>query len=174
MSGRALVTLLLWTATSGLAHLQVWVWLRSGWPTLRERGASIRAPLVMASLAPGLTRIATHLTHSALAAGLYAVAMTEAMVVLLAALPLFAARIVAAVVGRRRRLQPQGPEATAPGDASSSEALGRRAFVERVGGSLVLGATGGTLGYGALVGRHDYRVGACAARRYARFHDGRG
>jgi hypothetical protein len=143
-------------ATAGVAHLQVWIWLKSAFSLSPRASRAIRAALVVASVLPVVSRLATHVTQSSWLSGVYAIAMTETMIVLISALPIAFVRLASRVAAR------PGPPATplaaaVPVDARSIP-LGRRQVFEGIGGSLVLGSTSSVLGYGALRGRFDYVV----------------
>ncbi len=172
---RYVLVTFMWLFVAALGHLQVWLWIRSSFPRLAHRGREARVIGVVLVLLPMLARWITSHSHSPFFAAVYAVTMTELMIVLIGALPLAFVRLMAIAIGRTARKKktpataPPIVEKTVEKTVEKSEedlpaaveledqaVLGRRRAIERVGGALVLGATSGTLGWGAAIGRHDY------------------
>src|SRR5205807_1573109 len=73
----------------------------------------------------------------------------ESLVVLFATIPLIIVRLAS-----------RGVTAVAPGEDS----IGRRQVIERAGGIAVLGATSSLMGWGAVIGRHEFTVEEVAVR----------
>ena len=124
-------------------HALVYLWAMDAFPRLRTAKKPVRAALVLLVLLPPITRLVTSATHAPLAAMVNAFAVTEAMIVLLAALPL----IVVRAIGSR-----MGP----PPAKDPAPAMTRRQAVEGLGGLAVLGAGASVMGWGAVRGRHAF------------------
>ena len=127
----------------------LYLWSTRTFPALRQRRRTVA--IVLASLVVGqlVTRWTVVLWHvgNPLQTVLVVVGMTLGM----AAVPIAVMQVLASLVARvakRFRPPPPVPEG----------AMTRRQVVEAVGGVAMLGATGATLGWGAVHGRHDYEL----------------
>ena len=137
-------------AVSGLAHAMLGIWLLDAFPRLRPKKRRLQIVLAAVVVLPTLLRLVTIATHSQIAASLFAAIMCESIVVLFSAVPLVVVRAGA-----------RGVELLAPQAARADEAadkLTRRQVIERVGGLAVLGTTGSLVGWGAVIGRHEFMV----------------
>jgi predicted MPP superfamily phosphohydrolase len=139
------------------AHVFVVAWLLSVLPAIgRKRRLILAGSLLLFLIAP-LGRLLGFLDWKALAPSLSAVGTTEWMTVMLASLPL------ALVVAARRVVVPHLFRRAATGEATTgAEAppagLTRRVAIERMAGLTAFGVSGATLGWGAVVGRHRFRI----------------
>lgn len=169
MNTRVTLVTLMWLFVAVLGHMQIWLWLRSAFPRrVAHRTRQARAIGAVLVLLPMIARWITSHSHSPFFAAVYAISMTELMVVLIGALPLALVRLSAIAIGRTARKKKPNIAADEPTivekkdveqEAAEVEAvLGRRRAIERAGGVVVLGATTGTLAWGAAIGRHDYLV----------------
>ncbi len=162
MNRIALATLI-WIGVATLGHMQLWLWLRSSFPRLVKHARPMRVVFVGLVLLPTIARFITSHTRSPFFAGVYAFAMTELMIVLIAAIPLAIVRLAAIALARRAKptvtTEPETSlAAPLPAPDVPAPSLGRRQLLERAGGAVVLGATSSTLAWGALVGRYDFSV----------------
>ena len=137
-------------AVSGLAHAMLGIWLLDAFPRLRPKKRRLQIVLAAVVVLPTLLRLVTIATHSQIAASLFAAIMCESIVVLFSAVPLVVVRAGA------RGVELLAPEAA---DADpAADKLTRRQVIERVGGLAVLGTTGSLVGWGAVIGRHEFTV----------------
>ena len=150
MHTRAIVLTIVSLCVSGLAHAMLGIWLLDAFPKLRARKRLVIAVLAGFVFLATLARLVTMATHSELTGSIFAAAMCESIVVLFSAVPLVLVRAGA-----------RGIELFAPAAAQAEAVKGeltRRQAIERVGGLAVLGATGSLVGWGAVIGRHDFVV----------------
>jgi len=137
-------------AVSGLAHAMLGIWLLDAFPRLRPKKRRLQIVLAAVVVLPTLLRLVTIATHSQIAASLFAAIMCESIVVLFSAVPLVVVRAGA------RGVELLAPEAA--GADPAADKLTRRQVIERVGGLAVLGTTGSLVGWGAVIGRHEFTV----------------
>ncbi len=132
---------------SGLTHTLLGRWLLDVFPKLRPHRRIVIGVLVGCVVLGAVARLVTNATHSPIAGSVYAAVMCELIIVLFSALPLVIVRLLA-----------RGFEAVAPTPPPNTEQMTRRRAIERVGGVAVVGATGSLVGWGAIIGRHDFVV----------------
>lgn len=128
------------------AHSLVALWALRFEPVRRHRRLVWATALAFVLAVPA-TRIVAKVTHDDWAGALFAAALTEGMLVVLATIPLglaLAAGHLAA--GLRSRPKATGAE------------LARRRLLEGAAGTLALGATGCAFGWGMIRGRHAFEV----------------
>jgi predicted MPP superfamily phosphohydrolase len=144
---RAVLLTIVLLCVSALAHAVLGRWLLDSFPRLRTRKRVVIAVLAFLVGLATVSRLITIATRSEVMGSIFALAMCELLVVIFSALPLVIVRVVAGVASR-------------VGKASAAEpaAIGRREAIERVGGIAVVGATSSLMGWGAVVGRHDFVV----------------
>ena len=140
---RQLVFTILGLTVSGLAHAMLGIWLFDAFPRLRAHRRRVVATLVGLVFLGTLARLVTIYTHSEIAGTVMMVATCEWLVVLFSAVPLVIVRLLS-----------RGVTKVAPG----RDSIGRRQVIERAGGIAVLGATSSVMGWGAVVGRHEFTV----------------
>ncbi|HEX3346309.1 MAG TPA: metallophosphoesterase [Polyangiaceae bacterium] len=140
-----LVSLLLSLALMGVLY----VWSTRTFPALRDRRRTVAVVLAALPLGQVLMRWVVVLWHfgSALQTALVVTVMTLAM----AAVPIAVLHVAGGLVERAARRRRPAP-------APVEGAMSRRQVVEAVGGVAMIGATGSTLAWGALRGRHDYQL----------------
>lgn len=167
MTARYVLVTVMWLFVAVLGHMQVWLWVRSSFPRIAHRGREARIIGAVLVLLPMLARWMTSHSHSPFFAAVYAITMTELMVVLIGAFPLAFVRLTAIAIGRTaRKNKTPAPEPVelakddppAPLPLEDEAVVGRRRAIERAGGALVLGATSGTLAWGTVIGRHAYVI----------------
>jgi uncharacterized protein len=146
---RLIVVTHVWLCASGLAHAQLWMWAKASFPIILKRPRAVKIGLAVLVVLPTLARLVTNATHASFAAGVFAAAMTETMIVLIAALPLAAVRVIGLLVARWTPVAARGAD---------ERRITRRQAVERVGGAIVLGGTTATLGWGAIRGRYEFGI----------------
>jgi hypothetical protein len=137
---RAFVLTVVLLCVSALAHALVGIWLLDAFPRLRSHKRAVVGVLASLVGLATITRLITIATRSEIMGTLFAIAMCELLVVIFSAIPLIFVRAAARAVAR------------------GEDAITRREAIERVGGVAVLGATGSLMGWGAVVGRHDFIV----------------
>jgi len=140
---RQLVFTILGLIVSGLAHAMLGVWLFDAFPRLRAHRRRVIAALVGLVFLGTLSRLVAITLHSEIAGSIMTAATCEWLIVLFSAVPLIVVRLAS-----------RGVTAIAPGQ----DAIGRRQIIERAGGAAVLGATASVMGWGAVVGRHEFTV----------------
>jgi predicted MPP superfamily phosphohydrolase len=140
---RSFLFTILGLIVSGLAHAMLGIWLFDAFPRLRAHRRRVIATLVGFVFLGTLARLVTIATHSEIAGSIMTAAVCEWLVVLFGAVPLVLVRLAS-----------RGVTAIAPGE----DAIGRRQILERAGGVAVLGATGSVMGWGAVIGRHEFTV----------------
>jgi uncharacterized protein len=143
---RALILSLIGLVVSGLAHAMLATWLFDAFPALRARRRVVIGALVVLVFLGTVSRLVTIETHSEIAGTIFAAAMCETIVVLFSSVPLVIVRASA-----------RAAKAIAP-PKTEEEEISRRRMIERTGGLAVLGATGSLIGWGAVIGRHDFIV----------------
>jgi predicted MPP superfamily phosphohydrolase len=137
------------------SHVLVVTWLLRTFPFLaRARRGVIAACLLLFLTAP-IGRLFGLVYWKGLAASLTAAGATEWMTVMLAAIPL---AVVVAVSRTAALLRPRRIEDPPLPDEGAPSAITRRVAAERVLGLAAIGVSGATLGWGSLVGRHEFRV----------------
>jgi predicted MPP superfamily phosphohydrolase len=149
------------------AHVFVASWLLTVSPWLRQHRRAFTAAVVALFLMAPVGRLFGAFYWKGLASSFSAGGTTEWMTVMLAAIPLtfvvVLSRVivpeVVALLPQRRAVTPApvaaGSSANEPADAPP---LTRRVAIERAAGLVAFGASGAALGWGALVGRHEFRV----------------
>ncbi len=141
-------------ALSALFHAMLYQWAMDAFPRVRpHRRALIGFFSVLVVGAPA-ARFLAHLFPSPWATGFYAALMIEAIVVLVSAPLLVLTRFAGRLHERRAKARGE-PE---------PKALSRRQVLEATAGSIVLGATGTALGWGAIRGRHAFQLEEVAVR----------
>ena len=140
---RQLAFTILGLVVSGLAHAMLAVWLFDAFPQLKAHRRRVIAVLVGLVFLGTLSRLVAITFHSEIAGSIMTASTCEWLVVLFGAVPLVIVRLAS-----------RGVTAVAPGQ----DAIGRRQVIERVGGVAVLGATSSMMGWGAVVGRHQFTV----------------
>ncbi len=157
---------------SGLAHALLAKWLFDAFPRTKKHQRAILGVLAAFVILPSLMRIVSVATHSQIAVALFVACMCESIVVLFSAIPNVIVRIAASLASRPGAGGSKGGLALEPPFAEAASAEGgargasaprtrqdtRREFIERVGGIGFLGATGSLVGWGAVIGRHDFRI----------------
>jgi predicted MPP superfamily phosphohydrolase len=150
VQARAIVFTIVLLLVSGLAHGLLGMWLLDAFPTLRARKRVVYGVLASLVGMATLTRLMTIVTHSGFIGWIFALAMCELIIVLFSAIPVMLVRAAARGV-EVVAPPPQKPEA-------ADQGLSRRQVIERVGGVAALGATSSLVGWGAIIGRHDFIV----------------
>ena len=140
---RQLLFTILGLTVSGLSHTMLGVWLFDAFPRLRAHRRRVIAALVGLVFLGTIARLVTIYTHSEIAGTVMMVATCEWLIVLFSAVPLIVVRLAS-----------RGVTKIAPGE----DTIGRRQVIERTGGVAVLGATASVMGWGAVVGRHEFVV----------------
>jgi len=150
VQARSIIFTVVLLVVSGLAHALLGTWLLDAFPKLRARKRLVI--LVLGSLVgmATVTRLITNATHSEIFGTIFAAAMCELIIVLFSAVPLVIVRAAARAVDA---VAPAAEQKDVPVDA-----LSRRHAIERIGGVAVVGATGSLVGWGAVVGRHEFVV----------------
>lgn len=139
---------------SALFHAMLYQWAMEAWPRLRPHRRPVIALFAFLVVAAPGARFLAHAFPGPWAAGPYAAVMIEALVVMVSAPLLIVVRFAGRL--RERRAKAKGePEA---------KALSRRQVLEATAGTLVLGATGGALGWGAIRGRHAFALEEVAVK----------
>jgi len=139
------VSLLLSLALMGVIYL----WSTRTFPALGRRRRTVAIVLASLVVAQLVTRWTVVLWHvgSPLQTALIVVLMTLGM----AAVPIAVMRVLGWLAVRAaKRLRPVAPR--------PEGAMTRRQMVEAAGGVAMIGATGATLGWGAVWGRHEYEL----------------
>jgi hypothetical protein len=139
------------------AHVLMVSWLLRSFPALaRQRRVVIEISVLLFLIAP-LGRLCGVFYWKGLASSLSAIGTTEWMTVLLASAPIFVARLVSKPLARRltRNVPSGGGESEATRDSLT---VGRRDAIERVAGLAAFGVSGTMLGWGSVVGRHEFQV----------------
>ncbi len=145
---RILVFAVVIAAVSPLFHALVYQWAVDAFPRLRDHRRKLVAVLAVFVLAAPFVRMIGRSVHGSWMAGASAAAMIEVLVVMLAAPLLVLTRFAGRL--RERRAKATG--------ASPEVALSRRQVLEATGGTLALGFTTTTFGWGALRGRHAFEL----------------
>jgi uncharacterized protein len=136
------------------AHLFVASWFMHAVPALRRRRRTVFVFAVGLCIATGVARLGMAVASGSTVAELAAAAgLTEWMIVMIGAIPLALAR--SAVRLWHRFVERDVAHERAP---VSGEALTRRQAVERVAGTLALGASTAVLGFGSVKGRHAFEI----------------
>ncbi len=139
---RTIIVALVGLLASGLTHALIGTWLFDAFPSVREKRRAVIAVLAVLTVLPSLMRLVSIATHSQIAVAIFIACMCESIVALFSAIPLIIVRASA-----------RGVQAI-----SSEEKISRRHAIERVGGSVVVASTASLVGFGAIIGRHDFRV----------------
>jgi hypothetical protein len=129
---------------SGLAHLLLARWLFDAFPRTRERKKTIAGVLAALVVLPSLMRLVSIETHSNVAVAIFVACMCESIVVLFSAIPILVVRAIAHGAQKLTK--------------DEEKKVSRREMIERAGGVAFLGATGSLVGWGAVIGRHDFRI----------------
>ncbi len=148
MQARSIIFTVVLLLISGLAHALLGTWLLDAFPKLRAHKRVVVVTLASLVGLATITRLLTIATRSEIIGSIFAGAMCELIVVLFSAVPLVIVRAVARGIDALWSKKP----AEDPPDVS------RRQAIERVGGVAVVGATGSLVGWGAVIGRHDFVV----------------
>jgi hypothetical protein len=134
------------------AHVFVVTWLLSVAPALARRRHAVAAMALALFLIAPVGRSFGAFGVKGLASALTALGTIEWMTVLIAAVPF------ALVVGLRRAWGAWEQVDTVATRADAEVAITRRIAIERIAGLTAFGASGALVGWGAAVGRHDFRV----------------
>jgi predicted MPP superfamily phosphohydrolase len=134
------------------AHVFVASWFIEAVSALRRRRRAFMGAVVALCCVTAVSRFASLASHSDYVAELAAAGLVEWMIVMIGAIPLAMARLCVRLVHAVR--------SAAPGTlaAPDAESLTRRQAVERVAGTLALGASTAVLGWGCVRGRHAFEV----------------
>ncbi len=157
---------LLFVLASGAAHYFFYRWLRRAFPRLSARAAG--AITLLMWLLPVSGRLIARRIGGGAATSYFALGMLE-LVLMIVSLPLFGGLDLLARIRTRRRstkklvatlVEAIEPAVPSPEVAASLPAppLGRREVIERAAGVTFLAGAGSMLGWGMVVGRHDFRV----------------
>jgi predicted MPP superfamily phosphohydrolase len=127
----------------------LYLWSTRTFRVFREHRRAVAVTLLVVVVGQLVTRWTVVLWH--VGATLQTVLVVLVMTLGMAAVPIAVMRVVGWIVERvAKRLRPS--------PAPPEGAMTRRQVVEAVGGVAMLGATGATLGWGAVHGRHDYEL----------------
>lgn len=154
---------------AGLCHGLLYAWLVRAFPWLAARRKRLAAALVVVVVAIPVARLVVYRFDAGAARVVTALVMAELIALVLALGPLTLIRLVAHLHARReQRLQAAAMDASLAGGKSSAplpEApshpaprVSRRVLFERTAGLAVLGASGGTVGWGVVRGRLDFQL----------------
>jgi predicted MPP superfamily phosphohydrolase len=144
-----------------LAHVVLWIWLRSTFPRARRWGrayATFVGVLVLAAVA-ARWRTGVHGPGQLLALKAQMVVALEGLTAAIAMVPIALMHAAAAIGARLRRPTP-APSSVAP----ETTAMSRRQIIEGVGGVGFLAASGSMLGWGLTRGRHAFEIDEVAIR----------
>jgi uncharacterized protein len=134
------------------AHAFVASWFVEAVPALRRHRKKVLGAALLVCVLTALFRVVTPASHSDAVAELVAAGLIEWMIVIFGAIPLALSRLIvrlAHALGSARR----------KGDREAdAKALSRREAVERVAGTLALGASTAVLGWGCVRGRHAFEI----------------
>ncbi len=142
------------------AHVFVASWALSAFPWLRRRRRAFVVVAVAVFLTAPVGRLFGLFYWKSLASSFTAVGATEWMTVMLGALPLAVIVGVGKVAALTARAAPTPTTArdAAAAPSTETEQVTRRVVIERAAGLAVFGVAGGALGWGAVIGRHDFHV----------------
>jgi uncharacterized protein len=144
------------------AHVLVLGWLFGAVPALSKRRRLVLAVAVLFFLTAPIGRLCGAFYWKRVASSLTAIGTTEWMLVMLAAIPiallLIASRGVAFMAARHGAQRLEGSTPDAPPATGSEGLVTRRIAVERALGLTAIGVSGAALGWGAVIGRHDFLV----------------
>lgn len=166
MSVRVLVIGGLLLAGGALAHAEIGLWALGAFPRLAAHKRRVQFALAALALLGPVTRVTVAAIHADWFRVFFAAAMTEYMVVMIAALPIAWLRMTTALAARLRArfgaplAAPPGarPAARASDATNVSPTMTRRQWVEGVGGSVVLASSGSAIAWGAAYGRHAFVI----------------
>ncbi len=128
------------------AHLLLLAWVIRVFPRLKRARAWLTAACVFIAALPTFARFLTMKTRTPAFDGVMAASLLELTFILVLAIPL------ALVMGLARAKEPKKD------GAAEGPLVDRRRAIETIGGAAVIGGTGLVVGWGATVGRHDYRI----------------
>jgi predicted MPP superfamily phosphohydrolase len=156
-----------------LSHFSLWRWAAHAFPwAARHRRRTLGLAIALSLLAP-LARALAAIAKADWAGSLLALAMTEYLIVLFAALPLTLLRAASAggawIAKRTRRSRGESPAPREPAFAPEKAEVApptmtRRQVVEATLGTALLGSMGTGLGWGAVRGRHAFVIDEVAVR----------
>lgn len=144
MHSRTLLFIAFSLVVSGLAHTLLGTWLFGAFPRAREKRRAIIAALATLVVLPTIMRWVTLATHAQIAVVVFVAATSESIIVLFSAIPIVLVRIAGRAASATTR--------------DDEQKITRRQMVERAGGIGFLGATGSLIGWGAVIGRHDFKI----------------
>jgi predicted MPP superfamily phosphohydrolase len=152
-----------WALSFG-AHRVLLSWVARSFPAFAEKRRPLLVACVTVAALPTLSRYCVLSTKSAVAGVVHAASLVEMMFVLVLAVVILA-RYGISALGRRVAARRASSRAAAPEIPATSlrapvadDAITRRAAVEKLGGAMVVGATGLAFGWGMTLGRHGYEV----------------
>jgi predicted MPP superfamily phosphohydrolase len=152
---------MLFVLASGFAHYLLYRWVRRAFPRLPQRTARVAVTLLW--LFPLTARLVARRSGGSFATSLFAVGMLE-LVLLVVSVPLFLGLdLLARILTRRRKTRRLVATMTAETEAAPEPPLapppvGRREVIERAVGVTFLAGAGSMLGWGMVIGRHDFRI----------------
>ena len=164
---------MLFVLASGLSHFLLYRWLRRAFPRLPPRTARVAITLLW--LFPLTARLVARRSGGGFATSLFALGMLE-LVLLIVSVPLFLGlELLAQIMRRRRTRRTRRLVATMTAETVADETVadethgapvaalppppvGRREVIERAVGVTFLAGAGSMLGWGMVVGRHDFRI----------------
>jgi predicted MPP superfamily phosphohydrolase len=136
----------------------VGAWLFSSFPALSRRRRLSVAAFVLVFLTAPVGRLLGVLHLKGPAASLTALGTTEWMTVTLGALPLAPVVIVAWIARTRAGAPRAASDNSLAAPATPDTGIARRVALERIAGLATFGASSALLSWGAVVGRHRFRV----------------
>jgi predicted MPP superfamily phosphohydrolase len=134
------------------AHVFLVAWFLRAFPALKRRRGLVGGVAVLLFLMAPIGRVFGAFYWKGLASSFTAAGATEWMTVMLAAIPLATVAFVSRAVALFRPRRVETVPSVVPPPVT------RRVAVERALGLAAIGVSGATLGWGSLVGRHEFRV----------------
>ena len=158
MTARSLGLTFFFLVVSGLVHAMLGTWALDAFPRLRAHKRRVIGLLALLTVAGTLTRFVSIETQAEAAGVVFAIAMSEFIIVLFSALPLIGVRLVARFVERVRSwlATKNGP--------TESQPITRREAIERLGGVATLAVNVSLVGWGAVRGRHAFEIDEVVVR----------
>jgi predicted MPP superfamily phosphohydrolase len=136
-------------------HLVVLSWARRAFAPVERAKRGFFALCVVVAAVPLASRYLTMKTRTPLSDGIMAASLLELTFVIVLAFPLLALRLASRT---KRGPLPEAETDPVRSEANSGARVDRRQALETLGGAVAIGGTGLVVGWGATVGRHDYRV----------------
>jgi predicted MPP superfamily phosphohydrolase len=147
------------------AHRVLLSWAERSLPALAERKRPLLVASAVIAFVPSLSRQVLLHTQSVVVASIHGASLFEAMVAVFVAVPLLGLMGLSEILDAKRKWKAEDERVSAPAaESPPGTALTRRAALETVGGTAIVGATGLAFGWGMTVGRHDYQVREIAVR----------